>query len=82
MRLLLDHAFNLLNLHSVMLGVYSFNDRAIRSYKSLGFKEIGRRRQARIIGPRMFDVVLMDLLADEFQSPVVQKLVSNRAAVG
>lgn len=81
MRLLLDYAFNLLNLHSVMLGVYSFNDRAIRSYKSLGFKEIGRRRQARIIGPRMFDVVLMDLLADEFESPVVQRLVANRDAV-
>jgi RimJ/RimL family protein N-acetyltransferase len=82
MRLLLDYAFNLLNLHSVMLGVYSFNDRAIRSYRSLGFQEIGRRRQARIIGPRMFDVVLMDLLADEFESPVVQRLVANRDAVG
>ena len=75
MRLLLDYAFNLLNLHSVMLGVFSFNDRAIRSYRSLGFKEIGRRRQARIVGPKTYDVILMDLLAEEFESPVVRKLL-------
>ena len=75
MRLLLDYAFNLLNLNSVMLGVYSFNERAQRSYRSLGFKEIGRRRQARIVGSRKFDGILMDLLADEFESPVVQKLI-------
>jgi RimJ/RimL family protein N-acetyltransferase len=77
MRLLLDYAFNLLNMHSVMLGVFSFNERAIRSYRSLGFKEIGRRRQARIVGSRKYDVILMDLLADEFESPVVQKLIPS-----
>jgi RimJ/RimL family protein N-acetyltransferase len=77
MRLLLDYAFNLLNLHSVMLGVFSFNDRAIHSYRSLGFQEIGRRRQARIIGPKTYDVILMDLLAEEFEPPVVQKLVAT-----
>jgi RimJ/RimL family protein N-acetyltransferase len=75
MRLLLDYAFNLLNLHSVMLGVFSFNERAIRSYRSLGFKEIGRRRQARLVGPTAYDVILMDLLAEEFESPVVRKLL-------
>lgn len=75
MRLLLDYAFNLLNLHSVMLGVFSFNERAIRSYRSLGFKEIGRRRQARIIGSKTYDGILMDMLAEEFESPVVRKMV-------
>jgi RimJ/RimL family protein N-acetyltransferase len=73
--LMLDYAFNLLNMNSVMLGVYAFNERAIRSYKSLGFKEIGRRRQARIIGAAKHDAILMDLLASEFESPVVRKLV-------
>ena len=75
MRLLLDYAFNLLNLHSVMLGAFEFNERAIRTYRSLGFKEIGRRRQARIVGPAKYDAVLMDLLASEFESPVVRKLL-------
>ncbi len=69
--LLLDYAFNLLNLHSVMLGVFSFNERAIRLYERLGFRAIGRRREARIVAGRAFDVVLMDMLAGEFESPVV-----------
>ena len=30
-----------------------------------GIREIGRRRQARIVGDRRYDVVLMDILAEE-----------------
>ena len=48
--LLLDYAFNLLNLNSVMLGVFSFNQRGAASYRKVGFREIGQRRQARILG--------------------------------
>jgi RimJ/RimL family protein N-acetyltransferase len=33
MELLMDYGFNLLNLHSIMLGVYSFNEKAINLYK-------------------------------------------------
>lgn len=41
-RLLLDHAFNLLNLNNVRLGTFSFNTRANACYRNVGFKEIGR----------------------------------------
>ncbi|TLM99696.1 GNAT family N-acetyltransferase [bacterium] len=68
MRLLLDYAFNLLNLHNIMLGVFSFNERAIRCYQRLGFHEIGRRREARWIGGIAYDGILMDLLEDEFRA--------------
>lgn len=74
-RLLLDYAFNLLNLNSVMLRTFSFNERALRCYRAVGFREIGRRRQARIVGDRRHDVVFMDILAEEFASPVVQGLL-------
>jgi RimJ/RimL family protein N-acetyltransferase len=74
-RLLLDYAFNLLNLNSIMLGVLDFNERAIRCYEKVGFKQIGHRRQARIIGDRKCDAVLMDILAEEFESPCVTRLV-------
>ncbi len=67
-RLLLHYAFNLLNLHSVMLGVFSFNERAQAAYRKLGFKEIGRRRDARIIAGKAYDGVLMDMLEDEFRA--------------
>lgn len=67
-RLLLDYAFNLLNLHSIMLGVFSFNQRAIQAYQKVGFKVIGRRREARIVAGKPYDVILMDILDDEFRA--------------
>jgi len=76
-KLLLDYGFNLLNLNSVMLGTFDFNQRAIACYKKVGFKEIGKRRQARIIGRKKFDAILMDILAEEFESVYVSKLVSE-----
>ncbi len=77
MRLILDYGFNLLNLNSIMLGVFAFNERAIQAYKRVGFKEIGRRRQARIIAGKMYDVILMDILAEEFMSPFVSRLMDE-----
>ena len=72
----------LLNLNSVMLGTFAFNHRAIHCYERVGFKEIGRRRQARIIGDRKYDVALMTILAEEFESVygrhVVDKLRFDR----
>jgi len=75
--LLLDYAFGLLNLNSIMLGAFEFNHRALACYRSLGFREIGRRRAARIVAGHAYDVVLMDLLASEFQSPYVAGLLDQ-----
>ncbi len=75
--LLLDYGFNLLNLHNIMLGVFAFNKRAIQCYQKVGFKEIGRRRQVRMIGGQRFDAILMDLLAEEFQSAYVKPLFAT-----
>lgn len=68
LKLLLEYGFNLLNLHNIMLGVFAFNQRAIRAYQKVGFKEIGRRREARIIAGKKHDVVLMDILEDEYRA--------------
>ena len=76
-RLLLDYGFNLLNLNSIMLGTFSFNARAINCYKRVGFKEIGRRRQARISGGEKYDAVLMDILAEEFESEYIASITSE-----
>jgi RimJ/RimL family protein N-acetyltransferase len=76
-RLLLDYAFNLLNLHSVMLGTFSFNERAMHAYRRVGFKEIGRRREARIIAGKKYDVILMDILEDEFREACGKSALVN-----
>lgn len=67
-KLLLDYGFNLLNLHNIMLEVFSFNKRAIKVYKKIGFKEIGRRREAREIAGKKYDEVFMDILSHEFDA--------------
>lgn len=77
MNLLLDYGFNMLNMHNIFLCVFKYNKRAIKSYKKLGFKEIGVRRQARTIGKKKFDLLFMDILADEFESPFIERLLPD-----
>ncbi len=69
--LLIDYAFNLLNLRNLMLRVYAPNARAIGCYKKLGFQEMGLRRQSHFFGGRYVDELYMDLLAEEFIRPSV-----------
>jgi len=76
-KLLLDYGFNLLNLNSIMLGVFSYNKRGIACYEKVGFKIIGNRRESRIVGGKKYDVVLMDILAKDFESPYVNKFIER-----
>jgi diamine N-acetyltransferase len=77
-RLMLDYGFTGLGLHNIMLTVFSFNERGIRAYTSAGFHTIGRRREAHRIGGQAHDVIYMDCLAREFQSPVFHRILPKR----
>ena len=72
LRLLLDYGFNYLNLNNIMLGVMSFNERAIACYKKVGFKEIGRRRQSYYLNGKYYDSVYMDILKEEFKEEYIK----------
>ncbi len=76
--LLLDFGFNILNLHNIYLRVYDFNKPAIKAYKKLGFKDAGRIRGAKQIAGKRYDEVLMDIIAEEFQSVYIENLVSKK----
>lgn len=78
-RLILDYGFTALGLHSILLRVYDFNARGIRAYARAGFKEIGRWRQAHRLGALVADVVFMDCLASEFESPVLREVFHGTA---
>jgi len=78
-KLLLDYGFNLLNLNNIMIGTFEYNKRAIQCYEKVGFREIGQRRQARTIGGKKYDVILMDILADEFESIYVNQFIEQEA---
>lgn len=75
MRLLCDFAFTAMGLHSVMLWTYEYNVAGQRCYAKVGFREMGRRRASRWHAGRYWDEIAMDLLASEFESPVLQSLL-------
>lgn len=77
LRLCLDFAFNYLNLHNIFLEVYSYNDFAPLLYKKVGFKEIGKNREAKLINGKFYDVIFMDILASEFESPYINKFFED-----
>ncbi len=66
-RLILDFAFKTLNLHRVELFTFDFNTEAQKTYRKVGFKEIGRRREAAFIDGQYHDAIDMDILNDEWQ---------------
>ena len=65
-KLLLDYAFNYVNLNSIKLDVLECNERAIKCYKKCGFKEAGRWRKSKYVNGKYFDTIVMDILAEEF----------------
>jgi RimJ/RimL family protein N-acetyltransferase len=67
-RLVLRYAFDLAGLHSVALGVYEFNEAAIRAYRRAGFQEVGRLREIYLYGGRRWDEIRMDCLAPDFRA--------------
>ena len=77
-KLILEYGFKILNLNNVMLNVFSFNEKAIEAYKSVGFKEIGKRREAHFINGQYFDEIYMDILEKDFKSNYLNSLLPKR----
>jgi RimJ/RimL family protein N-acetyltransferase len=65
MKLLLRFSFDYLNLRNIMLRVFAYNERAVKCYEKIGFKLIGRRRNAIQFEKKEHDVLFMDILNDE-----------------
>lgn len=65
-RLMLEFAFQRLNLHRIELEARDYNTRALRCYQKCGFQEEGRDRQNFFIRGRYTDTVRMGLLKEEY----------------
>jgi RimJ/RimL family protein N-acetyltransferase len=65
-QLMIDHAFGGLGLHRIGLTVFSFNERAIRSYRSCGFVVEGRAREAIWREGRWWDEIAMSILDSDW----------------
>ncbi|MBI9049385.1 MAG: GNAT family N-acetyltransferase [Anaerolineaceae bacterium] len=68
LKLMLEYAFNTLNLNRVYLRVFENNLRGIRAYKATGFIEEGRMRQAKFCNGKYLDVLIMSVLRSEWQA--------------
>ncbi|WP_421385150.1 GNAT family N-acetyltransferase [Bacillus salacetis] len=66
LKLILEHGFLTLNLYRIGLCVYSYNDRGIKSYEKLGFKQEGVIRGELFYEGEYHDNIIMGVLRDEF----------------
>lgn len=73
--LMLDFGFNALNLNNIWVRIYSYNEASMNLFRKCGFKVIGRRREAKIIGNAKYDEILMDIVASEYLSVYIKNLL-------
>lgn len=66
LKILIGYGFNNLNLNNIMLTVFSFNERAIKCYRKVGFKEFGRRRKCLMKNNKRYDTIYMDIIREEY----------------
>jgi len=65
-KLLLDHAFTTLELNKVYLKVMVSNDRAVKLYKGIGFKNEGQLRDEFLKSGQYVDIYYMGILKEEW----------------
>jgi len=75
--LMLDYGFNILNLNSVYLNVFSYNKRGIRCYEKCGFRVAGKLRESRLFADKYYDTVMMDILKDEYKGGRIPIMLSK-----
>ena len=66
MRLLVEFLFMEMNIQRVALNVFDYNERAMASYKKVGFVEEGRLRQHLYRAGKYHDIVQMAILKENF----------------
>lgn len=66
--LMVQYAFDTLNLNRVWLHVFEYNQRGIRAYEKVGFKREGVLRQQCYREGRYWDVFVMAILRDEWEA--------------
>jgi RimJ/RimL family protein N-acetyltransferase len=72
-KLILDYGFNIMNLNNISLEVVDYNKRATRSYEKVGFQYVGKRRNYIFMAGDYHDVLIYDMLAEDFISPYVKR---------
>ncbi|KAL1875940.1 hypothetical protein VTK73DRAFT_9724 [Phialemonium thermophilum] len=67
MNWLLDWGFRRVGVHRIGLTTWSYNERALRLYRRIGFVEEGREREARFFDRQWYDIVHFGILEQEWE---------------
>ncbi len=65
-KLMIDYAFNTLNMNRIQLHVSVENERAVKVYEKTGFVQEGRLRQAMFFNNHFIDFFLMAIIKDDW----------------
>ncbi|WP_352420804.1 GNAT family protein [Proteiniborus sp.] len=66
MSLLIKFIFDQMNINRIQLFVFSFNERAIKSYKKNGFTVEGRLKQSIFRNGKYHDEIIMSILREDY----------------
>jgi [ribosomal protein S5]-alanine N-acetyltransferase len=64
--LIINHAFNKMNLNRIYAGVSSLNQGCIKAFKNTGFEVEGKKRKHLFYRGTYVDVIMLGLLKEEF----------------
>jgi len=68
LKLVIDYMFNTLNLRKIAINVYAFNERAIKTYTNLGFKQEGRLIEDLYFDGEYYDNLLLALFKRDYRN--------------
>ena len=63
---LVEFCFNELNMHRVYLQVFEYNERAIASYRKIGFETEGMMRESLYKNGKYHNKILMSIIKNKF----------------
>jgi len=66
LRLMIDYAFNTLNMRKLTIRYYGHNERGGKAYHKIGFKEVGRFHEHLFIQDTWVDEVFLEMFKDEY----------------
>ncbi len=71
LRCVLHWLFNELNVYRVEIEIFAFNERALKFFKKIGFKQEGIHRKAHFSEGQYHDIISLGLLREEFSKEVM-----------
>jgi RimJ/RimL family protein N-acetyltransferase len=76
-RLICDYGFTFLELHTIYLWHFGFNERGHRAYLKAGFKVAGRLRSGDVFDGKRYDDILMDITREDFGPSQLRGLIGQ-----